>query len=196
MKTDDTLVQDYIAAVERETSTLPPAARQELIADLNEHIQVALAERPGSTREILHEIGDPRTIAATALQELGPTAGSQGSRPSRRRSPAWLPIVLLIVANVLPYAGGFAFLAILAFAAEITAVVMVIRSSHWTTPHKRNGLIMTPVIPVVAHLIWYAAFIVPDGKIAGFDVIRWTLVVLLFILTLIGANYLWRTKRA
>ncbi|WP_328329115.1 MULTISPECIES: HAAS signaling domain-containing protein [unclassified Streptomyces] len=196
MKTDDTLVKDYFAAVERETSTLPPAARQELIADLNEHIQVALAERPGSTREILNEIGDPRTIAATALQELGMGSDSKAQKPGRRRSPAWLPVVLLIVANVLPYAGGFSFLAIIALAAEIAAVVMVIRSSHWTSAQKRNGLIMTPIIPVVAHLVWYAAFVVPDGKIAGFDIIRWTLVALLFVLTLIGANYLWRNKRS
>ncbi|MEV3850482.1 hypothetical protein AB0J30_27305, partial [Streptomyces microflavus] len=74
MKTDDdTLVREYLATVERESTALPPAARQELLADLSEHIEVARAERPSDVRAILHEVGDPRTIAHTALHELGHT---------------------------------------------------------------------------------------------------------------------------
>ncbi len=47
MKTpDDTTIQQYLKAVERETSGLPPVRRQEPLADLAEHIDVALAERP------------------------------------------------------------------------------------------------------------------------------------------------------
>ncbi|MFE1892793.1 HAAS signaling domain-containing protein, partial [Streptomyces microflavus] len=58
-------VREYLATVERESTALPPAARQELLADLSEHIEVARAERPGDVRAILHEVGDPRTIAHT-----------------------------------------------------------------------------------------------------------------------------------
>ncbi|MXG30489.1 HAAS signaling domain-containing protein, partial [Streptomyces sp. YIM 132580] len=61
MKTDDnTLVREYLATVERESTALPAAARQELLADLSEHIEVARTERPGDVRAILHEVGDPR----------------------------------------------------------------------------------------------------------------------------------------
>ncbi|MEW2290575.1 hypothetical protein [Streptomyces sp. NPDC047841] len=74
-------VQAFLAAVERETSALPADRRQELLADLAEHIEVALSERPGQEQAILAELGDPRTIAATAL-ESGPTAPQ---RPQAKR---------------------------------------------------------------------------------------------------------------
>ncbi|MGQ4427819.1 hypothetical protein ACN6LL_002927, partial [Streptomyces violaceoruber] len=65
-------VRDYLAAVEREASALPADRRQELLADLAEHIDVTRAERPDvATGEILAGLGDPRTIAATALAEAG-----------------------------------------------------------------------------------------------------------------------------
>ncbi|MEU4011375.1 DUF1700 domain-containing protein [Streptomyces pseudogriseolus] len=66
-------VQSFLSAVEREASALPAEGRQELLADLAEHIEVALFERPGQEQAILAELGDPRTIAATAL-ESGPNA--------------------------------------------------------------------------------------------------------------------------
>ncbi|MFF2849884.1 hypothetical protein ACFVT5_26620 [Streptomyces sp. NPDC058001] len=193
MKTDDTLVRDYLAVVERESSALPPAARQELIADLGEHIEVALAERPGSVREILQEVGDPRTIAATALQELGDTPGTRIRKPRRRRSPAWLPIALLLVGMVLPYAGSI--WALLSLALRITAVVMVCRSAHWTAARKWIGLTLTVFVPVVAHVTWYAVFIAPADS-APPGVLRWTAVALVFVLTVVGCGWLWRTKRA
>jgi hypothetical protein len=65
--------QSFLTAVEREASALPAERRQELLADLVEHIEVALFERPGQEHAILAELGDPRTIAATAL-ESSPTA--------------------------------------------------------------------------------------------------------------------------
>lgn len=87
--TGSELVRDYLAAVEREASALPAERRQELVADLAEHIEIALAERPGgSDREILRELGDPRTIAATALQESGFGPGAvpgAGAVPGSRR---------------------------------------------------------------------------------------------------------------
>ncbi|WP_327296389.1 MULTISPECIES: hypothetical protein [unclassified Streptomyces] len=43
-----------------------------------------------------------------------------------------------------------------------------------------------PAPAIRAPLSTSAAFVGPDGRIAWFDVIRWTLVVLLFVLTLIG----------
>ncbi|MFG2625020.1 HAAS signaling domain-containing protein [Streptomyces sp. NPDC048473] len=194
MKTDDTLVRDYLAAVGRESAALPPAARQELIADLGEHIQVALAERPGSIREILHEVGDPRTIATTALQELGHTPGTLAHKPRRRRSPAWLPILLLLVSDVLPYAGGIALWAWLSVIMNITAIVMVCRSRHWTAAQKWIGLTLAALLPVVLHVAWYFVFVVPDDS-AATDAWRWTAVALVFVLTVIGCGWLWRTKR-
>ncbi|MFI6648379.1 HAAS signaling domain-containing protein [Streptomyces sp. NPDC050529] len=193
MKTDETLTREYLAAVERETSTLPAAARQELIADLGEHIEVALAERPGSVHEILREVGDPRAIAATALQELGGTAGVPARKPGRRRSPAWLPLVLLVVGDVLPYLGGIA-LTWIGFAARVAAVVIVCRARCWTVAQKWTGLTLAVIVPVVAHVAWYFSPVPHHGSPAE-PVARWTLVAVVFLLTLAGAGWLWRNRR-
>ncbi|MFI6864403.1 HAAS signaling domain-containing protein [Streptomyces sp. NPDC050421] len=193
MKTDETLTRDYLAAVERETSTLPAAARQELIADLGEHIEVALAERPGSVREILQEVGDPRAIAATALQELGATPAAQPRKPGRRRSPAWLPLALLLAGDVLPYLGGIA-LSWIAFAVRAAAVVIVCRARYWTVSQKWTGLAMTVFIPVATHIIWYFSPVHHQGSAAE-SVARWILVALVFLVTLAGCGWLWRNRR-
>ncbi|MFD8690230.1 DUF1700 domain-containing protein [Streptomyces sp. NPDC059651] len=193
MKTDETLTREYLAAVEREASGLPAAARQELVADLGEHIEVALAERPGSVHEILREVGDPRTIAATALQELGGTAGEPARRPGRRRSPAWLPLALLVVGDVLPYLGEIV-LTWIGFAARVAAVVIVCRARHWTVAQKWTGLTLSVIVPVVAHLTWYVSPVPHHGSAAE-PVARWTLIALVFLLTLVGAGLLWRNRR-
>ncbi|RPK48800.1 hypothetical protein EES39_08965 [Streptomyces sp. ADI92-24] len=194
MKTDETLVQDYLAAVERETSTLPPEARQELIADLGEHIEVALAERPGSTREILREVGDPRVIAATAFQELGGTAGAKARKPGRRRSPVWLPLVLLLVSTVLPYLARNIILNWIAIAGLVSAVVIVCRARYWTKAEKWTGVALAFLVPLAIKICWYIVALPDDGS--GVDpALRWSVVALTFIVTLAGTGWLWRTKR-
>ncbi|MEU9947854.1 hypothetical protein [Streptomyces sp. NPDC047939] len=192
-KTDETLTREYLAAVERETSMLPAAARQELVADLGEHIAVALAERPGSVHEILREMGDPRAIAATAFQELGGTPAAPAPSPGRRRSPVWLSPALLVAGDVLPYLGGVV-LAWIGIAARIAAVVIVCRARYWTAAQKWTGLTLAVIVPVVAHLIWYFSPVPHHGSAAE-PVARWTLVAVVFLLTLAGAGTLWRNRR-
>ncbi|AJT70000.1 hypothetical protein T261_8407 [Streptomyces lydicus] len=74
--TDHPLVKKYLATVARETAGLGPERRNELLADLEEHIAVTLAEESASgddeIRTVLARLGDPRTIAATALGEEPP----------------------------------------------------------------------------------------------------------------------------
>ncbi|WNI31002.1 HAAS signaling domain-containing protein [Streptomyces sp. ITFR-6] len=194
MKTDETLVRDYLAVVERETSTLPPAARQELIADLGEHIEVALAERPGSTREILDEVGDPRAIAATAFQELGGDAGAKPRKPGRRRSPVWLPLVLLLVSAVVPYLGRSVVLDWIAFASLVSGAVIIYRARYWTVAEKWTGVTLAFIVPVVMRVGWYV-FVLPDDGSGVDSALRWSVVALTFILTLAGTGYLWRNRR-
>lgn len=102
MKTPADPVRDYLSAVEREASALPPDRRQELVADLAEHVEVTRAERPGATLgEILAELGDPRTIAATALAEAGsrpagaPAEGGAGDPVRRGKVHPLVPLLML-----------------------------------------------------------------------------------------------------
>ncbi|MFD7068969.1 hypothetical protein ACFV97_17295 [Streptomyces sp. NPDC059913] len=194
MKTNDTLVQEYLAAVERESTALPQAARQELIADLSEHIEVARAERPGEVRTILREVGDPRMIASTALHELGHPGEPQPPTSRRRRSPAWLPLVLLTISAVLPYAGDLVLLNWIGLVMKVTAVVMVCRSRHWTAARKWIGLTLTTLLPAIISTTWYLAFVAP-GNASVIDTWRWPLVAVSLVLTLGGAGWLWRTRR-
>ncbi|MFF2727239.1 hypothetical protein ACFVS9_04940 [Streptomyces sp. NPDC058008] len=200
MKTDTALVADYLDAVGRESTALHPGARQELLADLREHIEAALAERPGDVHAILRETGDPRTIAATALQEFGTApAGStpapEPGRPRRPRSPAWLPIAFLLtngIAGMFTLSGISPVLLLLLEAVQITAVVIVWRSRHWTTGQKWTGLALALFLPVVLRLVWNLG--VPEG-VDGREVWRWVLICVALALNVSGCVWLWRTKR-
>lgn len=79
MKTFADPVRNYLSAVERESSALPADRRQELLADLAEHIEVTRTERPDAAiGEILTELGDP----ARSRRRRWPRRGT--GRPAHR----------------------------------------------------------------------------------------------------------------
>ncbi|MGY5129344.1 HAAS signaling domain-containing protein [Streptomyces nigrescens] len=116
--TEHPLVEKYLAAVARETAGLSPERRNELLADLEEHIAVALAKESASgddeIRTLLAHLGDPRTIAATALGEeppAPPAPQSPGLAVVRAVVRALAVLMLLGVASILvlsafPVLGG------------------------------------------------------------------------------------------
>ncbi|MFD7530322.1 DUF1700 domain-containing protein [Streptomyces sp. NPDC059849] len=186
------LVRDYLAAVEREASALPADHRQELVADLAEHIEIARAERPGdSDREILRELGDPRTIAATALQEsgFGPGAGAvpgagAGKAPGRR-SPAWLVVLL----PVLAFGLGYLWVP-LGFALKVAGAVVLFRSPYWTKSQKWTGFGLTALAPSLMNVAWFLFSYPNDPSQAEY----WTAIVAVAVVTAVGAGWLWRVR--
>jgi uncharacterized membrane protein len=76
----DRIVEDYLGAVSWACADLPPQRRDDLIADLREHIAAARAvlyqPTEAAVRTILDRLGDPAAIAEEArLSEgLGPRA--------------------------------------------------------------------------------------------------------------------------
>jgi uncharacterized membrane protein len=103
----DRIVGEYLDAVRRATVDLAPDRRDDLLADLSEHIATARAELDPETdagvRDILQRLGDPASIAAEArLGAPPPAAGPTGltvpatplKPPHTRRN------VTLIVAGV------------------------------------------------------------------------------------------------
>ncbi|MFD3645265.1 hypothetical protein ACFWUT_21965 [Streptomyces cyaneofuscatus] len=202
MKTSQDPVRDYLSAVEREASALPADRRQELLADLAEHIEVTRAERPDAViGEILAELGDPRTIAATALAESGSTAA-----PAPDSAPAWVgaddsvrrgkvhplvPLLLLVLAQpvgmLLPDEGG----SLIGGLLRITGAVLLCTSVHWTAARKTVGALLTFALPGVAMAVWNLTDGGPSG--AGPALVA-NLAALL--LTAGTAAWLWRVRRA
>ncbi|MFF2010229.1 hypothetical protein ACFVWY_14310 [Streptomyces sp. NPDC058195] len=203
------LVQDYLAAVGREASELPAERRQELVADLAEHIEIACAERPGDCREILRELGDPRAIAATALQESGLGAapapgsvpgsapgsapgpvpgsapGSSGGRRGGPRSPAWLVALL----PVLAFGCGYLWVP-LGFALKVTAAVVLFRSRYWTRGQKWTGFGLTVLAPSLMNVAWFV-FSYPNNPS---QTAYGTAITATAAVTLAGAALLWRVR--
>ncbi|MFP3992346.1 hypothetical protein U9R90_33740 [Streptomyces sp. E11-3] len=204
MKTTADPVRDYLIATEREASALPADRRQELLADLAEHIEVTRAERPDATiGEILAELGDPRTIAATALAEAGnettgTPAPSDGDAPVRRgKVHPLVPLLMLTLSPpftmIFDMGPDAAFNpgAVFGFLFRVTGGVLLCTSVHWTAVQKTTGLLLTVIVPIT--------FFVTINLITGHAAEEIpALLSSLGILTLITgtAVWLWRARRA
>ncbi|MEU3600246.1 hypothetical protein ABZ714_16240 [Streptomyces sp. NPDC006798] len=202
MKTSADPVHDYLAAVEREGSALPADRRQELVADLAEHIEIARAERPDTpVGEILAELGDPRTIAATALAEAGhgTTAG-----PGANGTPAWstpeaparrgkvhplVPLVMLTLSvpfiMIFPEQPG----PIFGVLSRVVGAVLLCTSAHWTAVRKTTGVLLLAVLPTAIITSWNLG----GGPIS--DAAAFLANLVTFVLLTGVATWLWRSRR-
>lgn len=198
MKTSADPVSDYLSAVEREASALPADRRRELLADLAEHIEVTRAERPHVTiGEVLAELGDPRTIAATALAEagdgvVGSPAESGAAHPSGGARCTLAPLLMLtvpfLVAAVLPYSDVTAFLSTLF---RVIGAVLLCTSVHWTSTQKTTGVLLTAVLPTLAIGLCKLFLAAPPSDTAA------NLANLATLALLAGTTgWLWRIRRA
>ena len=113
----DRLVEDYLGAVSYACADLPPDRRDDLLADLREHIaaarEVLYQPTEAAIRTILDRLGEPSAIAEEALLgEPGvgrptvaghPAVGSvpAGPRTVTRSSPAILGMLLGFVLLVI-----------------------------------------------------------------------------------------------
>ncbi|MEC4017959.1 HAAS signaling domain-containing protein [Streptomyces sp. H27-D2] len=196
MKTSADPVRDYLSAVEREGSALPADRRQELLADLTEHIEVTRTERPDAAiGEILAELGDPRTIAATALAEAGNgTAGASArsgvGAPARRGKvhplvPLLMLTLSLLLIMVFPDLPGPLFGVLF----RITGAVLLCTSVHWSAVQKTTGVLLTAILPSAVIATWNLS-----GAPAGTPSLLANLVTLALLAG--TAAWLWRVRRA
>ncbi|MEE1736196.1 hypothetical protein PUR49_06705 [Streptomyces sp. BE147] len=209
-KTPEPSVRDYLSAVERETITLPAERRQELLADLAEHIEVTLAERPTTeVREVLAGLGDPRTIAATALAEAGTAAApgdweARAAAVPRGKVHPLVPLILLCLTNPLtllsdavPSDMAAALVSICGALVRIVGAVLLCTSVHWSRSYKTAGVLLGAVLPTVAALTWNAL----NGAIAaiGNDGVEMETLLLptlaLAVIPVLTSLWLWRNRR-
>ncbi|MEU6620764.1 hypothetical protein ABZ926_08250 [Streptomyces litmocidini] len=152
--TEHPLVTDYLATIEREASFLPAGRREELLADLREHLAVAVGEEqdPEAVRTALERLGSPSAIVAAAREEEPEAAASPetaatpaaGPRPRTRNT---VTAVLLGLTGLAGLAGSLP-----AVAALIVGLVLLWTSDAWDRGTKVLATALTLATPVVVAL--------------------------------------------
>ena len=121
-------VGEYLRRLQRSMADLPAERRDEILAEIEEHIAEDLAERPEATeadvRNVLERVGDPADIAAEARERFG-------IKPTRRSWTDPAAIILLLI-------GGFTIIG------WFVGVVLLWISDAWTTRDKIIGTLVVP----------------------------------------------------
>jgi hypothetical protein len=131
-------VEKYLGELEGELRDLPRSRRQELLTEISDHIDAALAQTPdhdeAEIRNVLERLGDPADIAQEARQRLG---------VPRARSGAFevAAVILLPIGGVVIPVLGW-----------VAGVILLWTSRVWTTREKLAGTLLFPgglLLPVL-----------------------------------------------
>ncbi|GGR56118.1 HAAS signaling domain-containing protein [Streptomyces roseolus] len=144
---DHPLVAAYLDSVARETAGLPAERRAELLADLREHIEVSEARDDEAVRAVLAELGEPRTVAASALAEEGAPATAVTAVPTgplAGRQAARIIAVLPALGGLLILGSPFAGALVLAI-----GLALLWKTPLWDARHKRIGTATALAVPVL-----------------------------------------------
>ena len=147
----DVLVGDYIHHLEALAERLPPDRRTELVGEVREHIEIALAEAgsaDGATvRTVLDRLGPPEEIVAAGAAADASTEHAATGAPeptARRARPVSVEtralLLLTIGALVLPFVG------------PVLGLWVASESARWTLTQKRTAALIAAVLlplPVV-----------------------------------------------
>jgi uncharacterized membrane protein len=131
-------VERYLQDLDEELRDLPDARRRELLGEIREHIDSALAEAPGGeesdVRNVLERLGEPADIAEEARQRFGIVRAKPGIRET-------LAIILLPIGGVIIPVLGW-----------IVGAILLASSNVWTSREKVIGLLLFPggLLPAVA----------------------------------------------
>jgi uncharacterized membrane protein len=124
-----TTVDAYLHELDEELRDLPAARRRELLEEIREHIDSALAEAQTSedveVRNVLDRLGEPTEIAAEARERFG----------VRRTKPGVREILALILLPV----GGFLYII-----GWVVGAILLASSTVWTSREKVIGLLVVP----------------------------------------------------
>jgi uncharacterized membrane protein len=124
-------VKEYLQELDQELRDLPRSRRQELMGEIHEHIDSALADSPAldeaEVRNVLDRLGDPSDIAEEARHRFGV------SKQRSRGLEIAAVIFLLIGGLIIPVVGWF------------IGVILLWSSRVWTTGEKLAGTLLFPV---------------------------------------------------
>lgn len=149
-------IRDYLAALDAAAASLDLERRAELVAEIREHIDLALTEagrRDGSTvREVLDRLGSPDEIVAaeTTVENIVLDEVRPASRPVwRERRPLSVEtkalLLLTVGAVVLPFIG------------PALGLWVAAASTRWTLTQKRTAVLIFLVLSAMPFVLFAPA---------------------------------------
>ncbi|MFF8807821.1 HAAS signaling domain-containing protein [Streptomyces omiyaensis] len=166
---DHPLVAAYLDSVARETAELPADRRAELLADLREHVEVSEAADDDAIRAVLDGLGEPRTVAASALAEEGPRTGATTTAvlapvgPLSGRRAARLIAALPALGGLLILGSPFAGALVLAI-----GLALLWKTPLWDARHKRIGTATSVAVPL---LLLLGGLLLAGGRIGPLELL-------------------------
>lgn len=198
--TADPLVEEYLRRLEIAAATLPPYRRDELVAEIRDHVDEALREENANdeiaVRNVLERLGPPDEIVTAAA---GPSVAREPHEAAERVGR--LEIAALI-ALVVPFLGW------------LVGVVLVVVSRAWTAREKVLGLALL-LVPLLLPALGFMSESASDVSVSpvpvepaeeglpeagtgpGTSPAEVALIVMFFLAGLPSAVYLgWRLRRS
>jgi uncharacterized membrane protein len=146
MPTTHPLATAYLRRMDAAATVLPEPDREELLAQIRDHIDAGLAldATEAEVRNLLDELGSPEQIVAAARQENA--FADEGVRPRgrRHRVPVFEIMALVVLA--------FGYLAT-PLVGWLPGAAMVLMSRMWSWRVKLAALVLLVVLSAVS-LIW------------------------------------------
>ena len=141
------LVRGYLERMRAAAAGLPPDRREELLAEVREHIGAALTAEPGeptevSVRNVLDRLGPPEEIVRAERDDPAPPAAEQDGAAAGTTPPPWG--ALEAAALVTLAAGGI----VLPVIGLLIGLLLAWLSDRWTTQQKlvASAIALLPVI--------------------------------------------------
>ena len=161
----DALVRDYLARLETAAAALRPDRRAELVGEVREHVQVALAEAgradEATVRNVLDRLGSPdEIVAAEAGQSsasggaalVSPTPPATRERWGRVEIGAVALLCLAWPAFFVPIVGPWLWLGLGA-----VGLILVWVSGVWSTRRKLTSSICVVALYLLLFVLTYPA---------------------------------------
>ena len=150
----EALVSEYMGRLEAAAEPLPPDRRGELIAEVQDHIESALAEAgirdEVTARNVLERLGAPEEIVAVETGGQGSAASPSLAAPVVERSRGWGTMEL---AAILFLTVGAVFLPVIG---PLIGMVLVWMSTVWTTRQKWIATLIVGILLVLPVVLLFS----------------------------------------
>jgi uncharacterized membrane protein len=161
-------IRDYLAALDAAAEPLDLERRAELVAEIREHIDLALTEAGGrddaTVREVLGRLGSADEIVAAEMGTSG--AVEEGRTATERQGETWRRSLSVETRALLWLTVGAI---VLPFIGPVIGLWVAAGSTRWTLTQKRTAALMFLVLSAMPFVL-----LVPAAIAGEFQWILWT----------------------